>query len=169
MMTAVYAARNIAGERHDIWNVNVEDVYHEEHRGTRGAGRGGDRLVPGRVAGMTIEAALGQVFAKYDPVALGSAVGSVAGVLLFLATAALLIQGGDPVGPNLSLLGHYLLGYQISWAGAVLGFVEAGLGGFGFGFVLALLINGVITQEQRQLWNRVETMRSMNLFEGDEL
>ena len=169
-MTAVYAARNIIGESHDIWDVNVEEQYHEAHRGTLGAVTGGgDRLVPGRVAGMTIGGALGQVFAKYDSVALGAAVGSVAGALIFLATAILLIKGGDPVGPNLSLLGHYLLGYEVTAAGAVVGFVEAGLGGFGFGCVLSSMINGVIDRERRQLLNRVEGMRSMNLFDGDEL
>jgi protoporphyrinogen oxidase len=30
MMTSWYAARNILGEQHDIWNVNVDADYHEE-------------------------------------------------------------------------------------------------------------------------------------------
>jgi protoporphyrinogen oxidase len=30
MLTAMLAARNIAGERHDVWTVNVERAYHEE-------------------------------------------------------------------------------------------------------------------------------------------
>ncbi len=30
MLTAMLAARNIAGETHDIWNVNVERSYHED-------------------------------------------------------------------------------------------------------------------------------------------
>ena len=30
MLTAMLAARNIMGERHDVWNVNVERSYHEE-------------------------------------------------------------------------------------------------------------------------------------------
>ncbi|MFN0022581.1 MAG: NAD(P)/FAD-dependent oxidoreductase [Parvularculaceae bacterium] len=30
MLTAMLAARNIAGESHDIWNVNVERSYHED-------------------------------------------------------------------------------------------------------------------------------------------
>jgi len=30
MLTAMLAARNIAGERHDLWTVNVERSYHEE-------------------------------------------------------------------------------------------------------------------------------------------
>ncbi len=30
MLTALFAARNILGESHDLWNVNVERSYHEE-------------------------------------------------------------------------------------------------------------------------------------------
>jgi hypothetical protein len=29
MLTALLAAKNIVGEQHDIWNVNVERSYHE--------------------------------------------------------------------------------------------------------------------------------------------
>ncbi len=166
MLTAVYAARNIAGERYDIWDVNVEDQYHEE-RAAGDTGHGGDRLVPRRID-RSIQEVLADVFATYDPVALGAAVGSVSAVLLFLATAVLLIKGGDPLGPNVSLLANYLLGYTVSWGGAVLGLVEAGLGGFGFGYLLATTLNWVIHQQQRELLARVAGTRSMSLFEGDE-
>jgi len=169
MVTAVYASQNIMGENHDIWDVNVEDDYHEEQRELGSAAGGGDRLVPGRTAKPTFEEALSEIFAKYDSVALGSAVGSVAGFLAFLATAILLIKGGNLVGQNLSLLGNYFLGYEVSWTGAFLGLFEAGLGGFGFGWVLASLINAVIDREERYLLDRVVGTRSMNLFEGDEL
>jgi protoporphyrinogen oxidase len=30
MLSAILAARNIAGERHDVWSVNIERSYHEE-------------------------------------------------------------------------------------------------------------------------------------------
>lgn len=30
MLAAILAARNVAGEQHDVWNVNVERSYHEE-------------------------------------------------------------------------------------------------------------------------------------------
>lgn len=30
MLTAILAAKNIAGENHDLWNVNVERSYHED-------------------------------------------------------------------------------------------------------------------------------------------
>lgn len=48
MYTAMLTAENIArGTHHDVWNVNVEEEYHEEstkddvdtRRGTRGTGR----------------------------------------------------------------------------------------------------------------------------------
>lgn len=29
MLTALLAAKNILGENHDLWNVNVERSYHE--------------------------------------------------------------------------------------------------------------------------------------------
>jgi len=34
MVTAVYAARNIVGERHDVWSVNTDMEYHEGSRST---------------------------------------------------------------------------------------------------------------------------------------
>ena len=39
---------------------------------------------------------------------------------------AVVVKGGVVIGPHLSLLGNYLLGYEVSWEGAVLGFFEAG-------------------------------------------
>ena len=169
MVTAVYAAQNIIGENHDIWDVNVEDDYHEEQRKEGSAApASGDRLTPGRVAKPSLGEALAQVFAKFDTVALGAAVGVVTGGALFLATAILLIKGGHLVGANLSLLGSYFIGFEVSWVGAFLGLFEAGGLGFGFGWVLARMINWVVDQEQRQLLNRVEGVRGMNLFEGDD-
>jgi protoporphyrinogen oxidase len=32
MLTAMLAVRNLAGEQHDVWNVNVERSYHEEFK-----------------------------------------------------------------------------------------------------------------------------------------
>ena len=49
MMTGVLAARNLMGEQHDIWAVNVEQDYHEEGRSTGSSGATGDRLVPARI------------------------------------------------------------------------------------------------------------------------
>jgi len=166
MLTAVLAARNIAGESHEIWEVNTEETYHEEQRVSSGAT--GDRAVPARTEVLSIDELIREAFAPYDAHALGTAVGSVIGVLLFLATVVLLLAGGDPLGPNLSLLGSYLVGFKVSWAGAFIGFVEGALGGFAFGFSLAKLINWVIEHEERRILGTLEAGHVMDLFEGEE-
>jgi len=120
MVTGVYAAWNIMGEHHDVWAVNTEKEYHEE--GQRGGVEAGDRLVPTRVQ-VTVEEPISgteeefieMVFAKLDPLALGVAMGVVSGVAIFIATAILVIQGGPVVGPTLSLLGHFLYGFEVTW------------------------------------------------------
>jgi protoporphyrinogen oxidase len=35
MVTGMYAVRNLYGEKHDLWAVNVDDEYHEETRQLR--------------------------------------------------------------------------------------------------------------------------------------
>ena len=89
-------------------------------------------------------ALLTAAFARLDPVALAVALGSVWGVLMFLATAVLLVKhllAGGPLGPHLSLLGAYLPGFTVSWPGALLGAAYACL----LGALVALALAG--------LWN----------------
>jgi protoporphyrinogen oxidase len=38
MLTAMLAAENVLGAEHDVWSVNVEADYHEEHRAARHTG-----------------------------------------------------------------------------------------------------------------------------------
>ncbi len=154
MLTAVYAARNIVGDKHDVWSVNTEMEYHEEERVKRSAAKpviaspepttaavSGDRLVPQR---LTPEELIEAAFAKLDPVALGAAVGTVGGLSLLVATVALLLKGGEVVGPTLALLNNILLGFSVTWQGALLGSLEAGVIGFMVGFLFASLRNGGI-------------------------
>ena len=159
MMTGVLAARNIAGEENDVWSVNVESEYHEERSDA-------DSSDDDSILRPDLEEQIDAAFARFDPVALGTAIGLVAGFGLFLATAVLLLRGDDPLGPNLSLIGAYFLGFEVSWAGALVGLVEAGLGGFGFGWALAKLINVVVASEERRLRHQVEALLAMELLEG---
>lgn len=71
-------------------------------------------------------------FAPMHRTAMGAAFGVVFGGVLFLMTMALVIKGGYPVGPNLSLLGQFFFGYTVTFAGAFVGL----LWGFGVGFLL---------------------------------
>lgn len=65
------------------------------------------------------------------------AAGVLCSLLLFLATATLLLQAIPehyPVGPHLSDLANYLPGYEVSWKGtfigAFYGFLIGAVGGF---------------------------------------
>jgi hypothetical protein len=155
MLTGLYAARNITGEAHNVWSVNVDRAYHEG---------GAIRPAPAEPSGRArrpvseLDDLLRTAFARWDPTALGTAVGIVCGVGLFLATAVLLLRGGDAVGPRLALLGHFLIGYRVSWGGALLGMVEAGCIGFAVAYVLARGRNVLIRWYLRGL-RRAETAR----------
>ena len=112
MQTGILAARNVLGQRHDLWAVNtdrqhLESATVEDHR----------HLDP--------EWVITQTFARMDKGAFGTAVGTVAALGFFLATAWLLVKGGPVVGPNLRLLSQYFIGYTVSWPGSL---VAAGYG-----------------------------------------
>jgi hypothetical protein len=161
MLTGVYAAGNILGERHDVWSVNTEMEYHEEERAAKP--NAGDRLVPTRVnvsVGETIQESEDKVievaFAKIDPLALGVAVGVVSGLGIFLASAVLLLKGGPVVGPMLSLLGNYFIGFKVTWTGAFIGLLEAGLAGGMVGATLAGLRNWALNVYAKSVRWRTE-------------
>lgn len=163
MVTAIYAARNICGESFDVWDVNVDDEYHEEVRKPGAAAKPtGDRLVPQAVHSDPMLDLLREAYARYDAVALGSSIGAVAGLGLFFAVAVLLVRGGTVVGPSLALLNQYLLGFSVTWAGAFVGMAEAGGLGFVLGFTMAKLINGVVAWNERSLYRRLEIQASLD-------
>ncbi len=152
MLTAVYAARNIVGQHHDVWSVNTEMEYHEEVReadASRKAtsGLNGDRLVPARLepavasAQISADDLIEAAFAKLDSVALGASLSVVFGLSVFFATVALVLKGGPRVGPTLALLNNYFIGFSVSWEGAFIGMLWAGAMGFGLGYLWALLRN----------------------------
>ncbi|MGZ8268143.1 MAG: hypothetical protein ACXWUU_11865 [Burkholderiales bacterium] len=85
-------------------------------------------------------------FARVDIVALAVAAGVLGAVLLFVATAWLLLRGAPPgvqVGPHLGLLAHYLPGYSVTWSGCAIG----SLYGFLFGSCSGALVGA--------LWNLI--------------
>jgi hypothetical protein len=73
-----------------------------------------------------------QSFAKLHRSALGIALGLLSGLVVFAATAILLIEGGTHVGPTLGLLGQYFVGYSVTWLGSLAGLFY----GFAFGFIV---------------------------------
>ena len=79
--------------------------------------------------------------------------GIVLGVLfaagIFIATNWLVIKGGDPVGPHLSLLGQYFIGYRVTFAGSLIGMLYAFAVGYGAGRLLGVVYNLVADVRNR--------------------
>lgn len=86
-----------------------------------------------------------QSLAKLDQTALGVAIGTLFGIAVFLATNILVLKGGDPIGPTLSLLGQYFIGYKVTFAGSLIGLVYGFVVGFILGWLAAFLRNLTIT------------------------
>lgn len=66
---------------------------------------------------------------------LGLTVGLLFGLAIFIATNWLVIKGGDTVGPHLSLLSQYFIGYRVSFFGSCIGFC--------YGFAVGAISGGV--------------------------
>jgi hypothetical protein len=69
--------------------------------------------------------------------------GLAGGATLFVATAWLLIRGGEPVGPHLALLNNFFPGYSVTWLGAPIGFCYGALVGAALGWILARVYNSI--------------------------
>lgn len=85
-----------------------------------------------------------RLFAKLDTIAFTVAAGCVAAVAMFVATAALLVNGageGQHIGPHLGAFSTFWPGYSVSWVGAFVGAFYAFWVGSLAGFGLALFWN----------------------------
>jgi len=71
----------------------------------------------------------------------GLVFGIVSGLLIFIATNWLVLKGGALVGPNLSLLGQFFIGYDVTFKGSVVGFLYGFLSGFIVGASIAVIYN----------------------------
>ena len=85
-----------------------------------------------------------EAFAKLDRTALGLAVGTLCGVVVFLATIVLILKGGDVVGPNLALLGQFFFGYTVTIKGAFIGLIYGFIAGFVVGWLIGFLRNVLV-------------------------
>ncbi len=78
--------------------------------------------------------------------------GFVSGLGFFLATAILLLKGGIVIGPTLSLLGYYLVGYDVCWTGAFLGMFYGIIVGGVFGWLIGFIYNRIVEIRNRKVF-----------------
>jgi protoporphyrinogen oxidase len=169
MLAGLYAARNVAGAGLDLWSINEDPSFHEEVRADRVRDLGvRDRLIPARAEGR-VDDLLRAAFAYYDEVAAGGAVALTCTLILFVATAGLLLTRSPEFVPMLSLLGNYLFGFRVSWPGLAVGMVEAGVYGFALGWTTARLVNVLTSVAERDLERRLATLTTHEALDGGRL
>jgi len=78
----------------------------------------------------------------------GLVTGILAGLAVFIATNWLVLKGGDVVGPHLSLLGQFFIGYQVTFLGSLIGAAYGFIGGFVIGSCIAWMYNWLVDLRQ---------------------
>jgi len=86
---------------------------------------------------------------RLNAVIQGVVAGLLVGLVIFLATNWLVIKGGDPVGPHLSLLGQYFIGYKVTFTGSLVGFAYGFVTGFIGGYSVARVYNWLVDRRVR--------------------
>jgi hypothetical protein len=169
MLAGLYAARSVNGAEIDLWSINEEPSFHEE-MGARRAPELGvrDRLIPARAEGR-VDDLLRNAFSYFDEVAAGGAVGLTAPLVLFAATAVLLLDRSPELVPMLSLLGNYSFGFRLSWPGLAVGMFEAGVLGFALGWTIARLVNLLTSVVERDLERRLATLTTLEALDGGQI
>jgi protoporphyrinogen oxidase len=146
MLTGIYAVQNaLLSQKHDLWNVNADQEYHEE------------------IA--AIEMGLAEALRRFDRVAFGAGLGAVCGLGLFLMTIFLVLKGGSNVGANLVLLGQFFPGYKVTLFGSLSGLLYGSIVGFTTGWCMALFRNTAMFLYFSIIRKRVERGFMTDLFD----
>jgi len=151
MLSGILAAQNTLGATRDLWEINEEERYLEEDTAER---------TP------FLESLFSRAFARMDKLAFATALGSVCGLAIFLATLWLIAKGGDVVGPNMSLLSQYFFGYSVTVKGACIGFGYSFAWGFLFGWLFAYIRNLFLALSIYQIKKRAEKLSIQDFLDG---
>jgi hypothetical protein len=81
---------------------------------------------------------MARALVRFNAAVIGIVLGLIAGAGLFLATAVLLIRGGEEPGPMLGLLRYFFPGYEVSWSGAFVGALWGLIAGAAIGVAVGL-------------------------------
>lgn len=73
---------------------------------------------------------------RFNLLAIAITIGLMTGAILWLATAVLLLKGGENIGMHLGLLSVFLPGYEVTWSGAWVGLIWGFVAGAASGAVL---------------------------------
>ena len=71
------------------------------------------------------------------------------GLVIFIATAWLVLKGGSNVGRHLILLRQYLPGYSVTWGGSFLGLIYGLIIGGTLGWMIGYSYNRIVDIRNR--------------------
>lgn len=74
----------------------------------------------------------------------GFVLGTIAALVIFVATNWLVLKGGEEVGPHLNLLGQFFIGYSVTFVGSFVGAVYGFLTGFLCGVLIGWVYNSIV-------------------------
>jgi hypothetical protein len=80
---------------------------------------------------------------------LGLVIGLISGLVIFVATIWLVLKGGDEIGPHLGLLGQFFIGYDVTYAGSLIGAAYGFAVGYASGLVIGWIYNAVVSVKRR--------------------
>jgi hypothetical protein len=111
----------------------------------------------------TTLAPLTLAFAPVHKRALGVAVGTACGFILFALTVFHVVL--KPEGPSLTLLAQYFYGYEVSWKGAFIGLFWGFVTGFVMGWFVAFMRNFVTAVRIFVLKTKVDLARTKDFLD----
>jgi hypothetical protein len=80
---------------------------------------------------------------------LGFVIGTIAALTIFAATNWLVFKGGEVVGPHLSLLNQFFIGYSVTFFGSFIGAIYGFIVGYVSGLLIGWVYNAVIFVKNR--------------------
>lgn len=80
---------------------------------------------------------------------LGFVIGIIGALGIFVATNWLVLKGGEVVGPHLSLLGQFFIGYEVSFTGSLIGAAYGFVVGYLSGLIIGWIYNAVVFLKTR--------------------
>jgi hypothetical protein len=92
---------------------------------------------------------------RLNAVVQGLVTGMIVGLIIFIATNWLILKGGDVIGPHLSLLGHFLIGYRVTFSGSLIGLAYGFAVGFLVGYSVSTMYNWIAGRREQRSDPRV--------------
>jgi len=75
---------------------------------------------------------------------LGFVLGFIGALIIFAATNWLVLKGGENVGAHLGLLGHFFIGYDVTFVGSFIGAAYGFVTGYLSGLIIGWIYNAVV-------------------------